>query len=92
MNDLAPPAPLTAAAYKSSYKPIWCPGCGDYSVLSSLTKALAKIGMPPERRRRRLGHRLLVAHPRVHDLLRLSRRARPRARGRQPGSRSRGPT
>ncbi len=49
MNDIAPPPPLTAAAYKSSYKPIWCPGCGDYSVLSSLTKALAKIAVPPER-------------------------------------------
>ena len=31
-------------------------------------------------RRRRVGHRLLVAHPRLHDLLRLPRRARPRAR------------
>ena len=29
-------------------KPIWCPGCGDFSVLSSLTKALAKIGVAPE--------------------------------------------
>ena len=35
--------------YKSDLKPIWCPGCGDYSVLSSLTKALAKIAVPPEK-------------------------------------------
>ena len=48
MNDLAPPPPLTAASYKSTYKPIWCPGCGDYSVLSSITKALAKGAVPPE--------------------------------------------
>ena len=34
--------------FKSELKPIWCPGCGDFSVLSSLTKALAKIGKPPE--------------------------------------------
>ena len=47
MNDLATPAVLTAASYKSSYKPIWCPGCGDYSVLSSVTKALAKVQVPP---------------------------------------------
>ena len=40
-------APRTAASYKSSYKPIWCPGCGDYSVLSSITKALAKVQVPP---------------------------------------------
>ena len=45
---VATPCRLRAQAYKSIYKPIWCPGCGDYSVLSSLTKALAKIGMPPE--------------------------------------------
>ena len=41
-------APRTAQTYKSSYKPIWCPGCGDYSVLSAVTKALAKVDVPPE--------------------------------------------
>ena len=40
-------APLTAQSYKSSYKPIWCPGCGDYAVLSSFTKAFAKLAIPP---------------------------------------------
>ena len=49
MNDVVSCAPRTAAAYKSSYKPIWCPGCGDYSVLSSVTKALAKVGERDER-------------------------------------------
>lgn len=34
--------------YKSELKPIWCPGCGDYGVLSALYKALASIGRPPE--------------------------------------------
>ena len=48
MNDVAVAAPPTPATYKSSYKPIWCPGCGDYSVLSSVTKALAMIAVPPE--------------------------------------------
>jgi 2-oxoglutarate ferredoxin oxidoreductase subunit beta len=47
MNDMALAAPLRAADYKSDYKPIWCPGCGDYTVLSSLTKALAMIQRPP---------------------------------------------
>ena len=37
-----------AQLYKSSYKPIWCPGCGDFSVLSAVTKALALVGTPPE--------------------------------------------
>ena len=41
-------APVTAATFKSDYKPIWCPGCGDYSVLSSITKALAILNLKPE--------------------------------------------
>jgi 2-oxoglutarate ferredoxin oxidoreductase subunit beta len=41
-------APSTPQAYKSDYKPIWCPGCGDYSVLSAFTKAFATLGLKPE--------------------------------------------
>ncbi|MBK9609058.1 MAG: 2-oxoacid:ferredoxin oxidoreductase subunit beta [Betaproteobacteria bacterium] len=41
-------APVTASTFKSDYKPIWCPGCGDYSVLSSITKALALLKLRPE--------------------------------------------
>lgn len=26
----------------------WCPGCGDYAILSALQKALPEIGLPPE--------------------------------------------
>ena len=54
MNDCLTPvtgpasAALNAAAFKSPYKPIWCPGCGDYTVLSSVTKALAAMGVPPK--------------------------------------------
>ena len=33
--------------YKSTLKPIWCPGCGDYGVLGALCRALAAIGRPP---------------------------------------------
>jgi 2-oxoglutarate ferredoxin oxidoreductase subunit beta len=40
--------PITAQAFKSGYKPIWCPGCGDYSVLSSVTKAFAMLELRPE--------------------------------------------
>ncbi len=38
----------SAKDYKSDIKPVWCPGCGDYSVLSSMTKALAELQIPPE--------------------------------------------
>jgi len=40
--------PLKAQDFKSDYKPVWCPGCGDYSVLSSITKALASLALRPE--------------------------------------------
>jgi 2-oxoglutarate/2-oxoacid ferredoxin oxidoreductase subunit beta len=34
--------------FKSDVKPIWCPGCGDFGVLSAFYKALADLGIPPE--------------------------------------------
>jgi 2-oxoglutarate ferredoxin oxidoreductase subunit beta len=36
------------ADYKSDIKPIWCPGCGDYHVLMSFTRAFAQLGLLPE--------------------------------------------
>jgi len=48
MNDVATAVPLTHASFKSATKPIWCPGCGDFTVLGSITKALAVIGRPPK--------------------------------------------
>ena len=54
MNEEAAPAlapasvGLSAASFKSAYKPIWCPGCGDFTVLSAVTKALATMGVPPK--------------------------------------------
>ncbi|MBD5805260.1 2-oxoglutarate oxidoreductase subunit KorB [Azoarcus sp. Aa7] len=38
----------TAKDYKSEVKPIWCPGCGDYSVLAAITRALAAMQLAPE--------------------------------------------
>jgi len=37
-----------AKDYRSEMDPVWCPGCGDYHVLMSLTKSLAELGTPPE--------------------------------------------
>jgi len=34
---------LTAKDYKSGERPVWCPGCGDYGVLSATVKALAQL-------------------------------------------------
>ena len=35
--------------YKSDVKPIWCPGCGDFGVLSSFYKAISELGISPEK-------------------------------------------
>lgn len=48
MADGSTGAAPTARDYKSDVKPIWCPGCGDYSVLLSITKAMAELGLAPE--------------------------------------------
>ena len=48
--DIADPAtakPLDAHDFHSGAAPIWCPGCGDYGVLSALEHALAVHGRPP---------------------------------------------
>ena len=49
MNDTATVVPLTPASYKSAYKPIWCPGCGDYSVLAAIQGFMPELGIPPEK-------------------------------------------
>jgi 2-oxoglutarate ferredoxin oxidoreductase subunit beta len=49
VSDTTVPAPsYSARSYKSAVKPVWCPGCGDFSVLSALTKALAELRLAPE--------------------------------------------
>ncbi|MES9844849.1 MAG: 2-oxoacid:ferredoxin oxidoreductase subunit beta [Candidatus Sedimenticola sp. PURPLELP] len=40
--------PLKAKEYKSDIKPVWCPGCGHFAVLSALSKALAHLALSRE--------------------------------------------
>ena len=40
-------ARFQAGDFKSDLKPIWCPGCGDFGVVTAITRALAAIGRPP---------------------------------------------
>ncbi len=49
MNAPAIAPALTAQDFKSDYKPVWCPGCGDYTVLASITRALAALQLRPEK-------------------------------------------
>ena len=49
--NTAEPIPVEkfqAGDFKSDLKPIWCPGCGDFGVVTALTRALAAIGRPPQ--------------------------------------------
>ncbi len=39
---------LTAKDFATSQEVRWCPGCGDYAILKSVTKALADVGARPE--------------------------------------------
>ncbi|MBF0264629.1 MAG: 2-oxoacid:ferredoxin oxidoreductase subunit beta [Gammaproteobacteria bacterium] len=40
------PTDLKPKNYKSDIKPVWCPGCGHFAVLSALTKSLAYLKIP----------------------------------------------
>ncbi len=42
------PVSLSPNDYKSDVHPIWCPGCGDFGVLSSFYKAISELHVPPE--------------------------------------------
>jgi 2-oxoglutarate/2-oxoacid ferredoxin oxidoreductase subunit beta len=46
---VAPPAKLTKADYQSDQEVRWCPGCGDYAILSCVQMAFAKMGLPREK-------------------------------------------
>ena len=40
-------AQLVKESYKGKVHPDWCPGCGDFSVLSALQMALFELGLKP---------------------------------------------
>jgi 2-oxoglutarate ferredoxin oxidoreductase subunit beta len=42
-------AQLTAKDFTSEQEVRWCPGCGDYAILKSVTRALADVGARPEK-------------------------------------------
>ncbi len=40
--------PLTPADFASAQEVRWCPGCGDYSIIKAVQRALAEMGAKPE--------------------------------------------
>ena len=47
-NGGAPEA-LTKADFQSDQETRWCPGCGDYAVLSAVQQFMPELGIPPEK-------------------------------------------
>jgi 2-oxoglutarate ferredoxin oxidoreductase subunit beta len=43
------PEHLTKADFQSDQETRWCPGCGDYAVLSAVQQFMPELGIPPER-------------------------------------------
>ncbi len=43
------PEKLTKADFQSDQETRWCPGCGDYAVLSAVQQYMPELGIPPER-------------------------------------------
>lgn len=44
---MSPITEMKASEFKTDLKPVWCPGCGDYGVLSALHAAMAELGLRP---------------------------------------------
>ena len=40
---------LTKKDFSNDQQIKWCPGCGDYAILSATQLAMAKIGIPPHK-------------------------------------------
>jgi 2-oxoglutarate/2-oxoacid ferredoxin oxidoreductase subunit beta len=49
MSTATPLPTLTAKDLASDQEVRWCPGCGDYSILAQMKKALAPLGIPREK-------------------------------------------
>ncbi len=49
MSDATPLTTLTTADLATGQEVRWCPGCGDFSILAQLKKALAESGIPREK-------------------------------------------
>ena len=48
-NGNGRPLQLTAKDFKSDQEVRWCPGCGDYAILSALQSFMPELGIPRER-------------------------------------------
>ena len=42
-------ATLTKSDFQSDQETRWCPGCGDYAVLSAVQQFMPELGIPPHK-------------------------------------------
>ena len=66
MTDTA----TTKKDWSSDQEVRWCPGCGDYSILTAMQLLMPEIGTAPGGHRLHLGNRLRGAVPVLHEHLR----------------------
>ena len=48
MTDTTAPSKLTRKDFTSGLAVRWCPGCGDFAILSQIQKTMPEIGVPRE--------------------------------------------
>ena len=70
---------LTAKDFKSDQEVRWCPGCGDYAILTAIQCFMPELGLDAREHRLRLRDRLRRALPVLHADLRDALDPRPRA-------------
>ena len=76
------PTLLTKKDFQTDQEVRWCPGCGDYAILSAVQQVFPELGHPAREVRVRLRHRLLEPLSVLHEHLRLPHHPRPGAGGR----------
>jgi len=48
-ETISPPRKFTLQEYKTDVHVDWCPGCGDFGILSSIQQAFVQLQIPPHR-------------------------------------------
>ena len=48
-TDMSTSPSTTKADWTSDQEPRWCPGCGDYSILSAMQLLMPQLGVRPEK-------------------------------------------
>ena len=78
-NGSSAPVKLARKDFQSDQEVRWCPGCGDYGILTAIQFMLPETRRAAREPRVRVGHRLRGAPAVLHEHLRRARHPRARA-------------